>query len=311
MKKESTVQEEKDENLLGDIQRFLKNDTAALCFIAPLIPERISPSRTVSASIDIVDELIVEDAITDLKEAGVENLLLLINSFGGEVTSSYKIAQALRKNFKHISIFVPQIAASGGTLIALTGNKIIMGDMSSLTPIDVQAVRNGGRYSVNAMIRSFHSLKKMLEKKHEVDIEYPVKALADKLDPVELQEWIDKSNLMESHARSILTHENSSLSKKVEPLIKWLTTGCPTHSYAITFDEAREDFGKEIVSHCSSPEYKEIWEVMRGWLRKYVLKSSSQHHVSYVLPPKEENKNLNTPDTSVTLKEVVKDGSSK
>lgn len=248
----------------------------------------------------MVDELIIEDAITDLKEAGIENLLLLINSFGGEVTSSYKIAQALRKNFKHISIFVPQIAASGGTLITLTGNKIIMGDMSSLTPIDVQTVRNGERYSVNAMIRSFQNLRKILKKEHEVDIEYPVKALADKLDPVELQEWMDKSNLMEEHAKSILTHKNSSLSGKVEPIIEWLTTGCPTHSYAITFNEAQDNFGKEIVSHCSEPEYREIWEVMRGWLREYVLKSSSQHHVSYILPIKEESKSINTPNILVS-----------
>ena len=51
----------------------------------------------------------------------------MVNSPGGLVQSSYKVARASRKTFKEISVFVPHIAASGGTLLALTGNKIVMG----------------------------------------------------------------------------------------------------------------------------------------------------------------------------------------
>ena len=38
-------------------------------------------------------------------------------------------------------MFIPHIAASKGTLIALVGNKIVMGEMAHLSPIDVQAQR--------------------------------------------------------------------------------------------------------------------------------------------------------------------------
>lgn len=43
MKKESMAHEEKNENFLVDMRKLLKKDTAALCFIAPLIPEKYLP----------------------------------------------------------------------------------------------------------------------------------------------------------------------------------------------------------------------------------------------------------------------------
>ncbi|MHC1566328.1 MAG: hypothetical protein ACXQTD_00935 [Candidatus Syntropharchaeia archaeon] len=42
-----------------------------------------------------------------LKENGIRNLILVINSFGGGVSSSFKIAYALWKNFDDITVFVP------------------------------------------------------------------------------------------------------------------------------------------------------------------------------------------------------------
>jgi len=79
----------------------------------------------------------VEDSILNIQKTRQIDKLLLLNSFGGQVSSSFKVAQAIRKNFKYITVFIPHIAASGGTLIVLCGNELVMGDMSNLTPIDV------------------------------------------------------------------------------------------------------------------------------------------------------------------------------
>lgn len=294
---ESLAKHEENEEIVTGVQPFLREDTAALCFIAPYIPEKISPTKSIGASVDIIEELKIEDAVTAIKDKNIDKLNLLINSPGGGVSSSYKIAYCLRKNFKEINVFVPHIAASGGTLITLTGNKIIMGDMSNLTPIDVQLERKGVVCSVNAMIRSFHNLRELFKKKHESDIEYPVKALADKLDPVELQEWMDKSDLMEKHAKEIMNNSNSSLKDRSDKIISWLASGCPTHSYSIMFEQAKKQIGEDIVYHYSEVgDYEKMWDIMRQWLREYVLKESSTHFVSYILPEdkKAEPKDINT-----------------
>lgn len=57
-------------------------------------------------------------------------MFLLIDSPGGRVDSSYKVALAIREFFKDIIVFIPRVAASGGTLVALVGNKIVMSDMA-------------------------------------------------------------------------------------------------------------------------------------------------------------------------------------
>jgi len=152
------AERETDPRIYEPMHRILEDKMAALAFIAPYSPEKISPRRAISARIAIPEELGIEDAISKIKKEGIEELFLLLNSFGGDVSSSYKIARILRENFKELTIFIPHIAASGGTLIALSGTKIVMGEMSHLSPIDIQIERGGNYYSANAMIKAFGNL---------------------------------------------------------------------------------------------------------------------------------------------------------
>ena len=274
---------EKDTKIVEPMQRILGSDTAALAFIAPYTPAKITPSKRISASINIPEELGIEDAINELKKENIQKLYLLLNTLGGGVSSSFKIARILRETFTEITVFIPHIAASGGTLIALVGNKIVMGEMAHLSPIDVQIERNDRWYSVNAMIRSFGSLNELFRTTLEEDAPYPWKAMADKLDPIEYQDWVDASTLMKEHAKEILNHKNSSLKEDVDIIIDKLSTSYPTHDYSITINEAEKILGDIIVS---SQNYSEIFEIMRKWLRKYVLEESPIHIIRYILPKK-------------------------
>ena len=104
-----------------------------LAFIGSYVPRKYSPSSSSSATINIADEFGMEETLKQIsqkiKDLKNKKVYLLINSLGGGVSSSFKIAQAIRDTFDDITVFVPHIAASGGTLLALTGNKIRMGIM--------------------------------------------------------------------------------------------------------------------------------------------------------------------------------------
>ena len=64
---------------------------------------------------------------------------LIIHSPGGDVAATEAIGNYLRGVFNNdIRIFVPQIAMSGGTMLACIGSEIYMGKYSSLGPIDPQ-----------------------------------------------------------------------------------------------------------------------------------------------------------------------------
>ncbi len=122
------VNQEDDLQLSGKLTEISKNHGAVLmACIAPYVGLKVSPTKTVNAQMGLSEEFAVETAINQIRtKTDVRKLLLLVSSPGGLVQSSYKVARALRKAFKEIIVFVPHIAASGGTLLALTGNKIVM-----------------------------------------------------------------------------------------------------------------------------------------------------------------------------------------
>src|SRR6202048_4649879 len=57
---------------------------------------------------------------------------------GGLLLAALQIARAIRAHKAKVTVFVPHYAMSGGTLIALAANEIVMCDHSVLGPIDPQ-----------------------------------------------------------------------------------------------------------------------------------------------------------------------------
>lgn len=64
---------------------------------------------------------------------------LLLHTPGGEMAATESLVDYLRSMFgRNIRAFVPQIAMSGGTMIACACDRIVMGKESSIGPIDPQ-----------------------------------------------------------------------------------------------------------------------------------------------------------------------------
>ncbi|MCX9011860.1 MAG: hypothetical protein OIN66_12145 [Candidatus Methanoperedens sp.] len=166
------VSKEEDTKLIKDLQEIANdNKCPVLALIAPYVGKKISPTKEISAYIGLSEEFGVETVLREIKNKAPDSdkLILLINSPGGLVQSSYKIARALRKNFKDIRVFVPHIAASGGTLVTLIGNEIVMGLMSQLSPIDPQRDYGNETISCANVPKSFQSVTEYFENKSEDD----------------------------------------------------------------------------------------------------------------------------------------------
>lgn len=64
---------------------------------------------------------------------------LLLHTPGGDLAATESIVDYLRKMFgTDIRIVIPQLAMSGGTMIACAGKEIVMGKQSNIGPIDPQ-----------------------------------------------------------------------------------------------------------------------------------------------------------------------------
>jgi|GEM_PF-527505 len=260
------------------IKDFADREKIALvAFIAPRVPVRVSPADTVSASIGLLEEFGVEALVNKLRESGVERAYLLVNSPGGQMDSSYKIALAVREALKEVTTFVPHVAASGGTLLAIAGNEIVMGPMSHITPLDSQVRFKREWISATSGARFYQRAIDWFEKKTPEEAPYPQRALTEKLDPYLMEEWNGVISAMTHYVTEIL---ELSGYQDAEAIAVQLVRGYPTHSYVLNQNKARA-IGLNIVD---AADRAEAWKVMRYWLSKYLIEQEMTHCIRYVIP---------------------------
>jgi ClpP class serine protease len=149
---------------------------------------------------------------------------LILHTPGGLVLATEQIARALIRHSAKVTVFIPHYAMSGGTMLALAADEIVMDANAVLGPVDPQLGNFPAASILNAVARKPVS---------EVDDETLIMAdLAEKA-IVQVQRFV----------RTLLSDTIPTpkiLPEKVEPVIESLTTGRVTHDYPITVEEATE-----------------------------------------------------------------------
>ncbi len=97
---------------------------------------------------DIIPEMI---KLINKIPSDKENIDLLIMSYGGDPTVSYRIVNILRERFKKFGVLLPFAAYSAATLISLGADEIYMHPFSNLGPVDPQLAykKNNGNDTIN------------------------------------------------------------------------------------------------------------------------------------------------------------------
>jgi ATP-dependent protease ClpP protease subunit len=112
-----------------------------------------------------------------LKTIGkVENLDLIIHSPGGDGIAADKMMDLCRKYCSaKLRVVVPLYAKSAATLMALSGDEIIMGETSEIGPIDGQVfiIQDNARQQVSAdhFLRAASEAKKQLTSSDDGEVE--------------------------------------------------------------------------------------------------------------------------------------------
>jgi ClpP class serine protease len=93
---------------------------------------------SVSRHIDLED---AQTIIAAIKETPPDRPIdLILHTPGGIVLAAMQIARAVEAHPAKVTVLVPVYAMSGGTLIALAADEIVLGEFSVLGPIDPQIV---------------------------------------------------------------------------------------------------------------------------------------------------------------------------
>jgi hypothetical protein len=274
------VAEEDDPTLTKQLNEISqKHGAVVMACIAPYVGVKISPTKTVNAQMGLSEEFAVETAINQIQNMTQNRkLLFLVNSPGGLVQSSYKVARALRKTFKEITVFVPHIAASGGTLLALTGNQIVMGMMSHLSPLDPQAQSEDGAVSANSVVDAHRFVTELFDDVSLEDAPYSYKALADKFDSVDIRDALASLSLMEEYIHEILD-DCGYTKERCKKISKGIVRGFKTHDEVINIDKAKK-LGLNVAPHT---DYPMEWNTFRDWLAKYMLANTDKHVIRFAV----------------------------
>ncbi|MEM7827826.1 MAG: ATP-dependent Clp protease proteolytic subunit [Candidatus Aenigmatarchaeota archaeon] len=87
------------------------------------------------------------------KLSAKDKILLVLHTGGGELLAAYRIANSLKMHEGEVTVAVPYMAMSAGTLIALSADKILMGQNAVLGPVDPQFVADGRVYPAVSMLK--------------------------------------------------------------------------------------------------------------------------------------------------------------
>jgi len=171
----------------------------------------------VSRQIDLEDAQSVISAIKSTPDDMPIDLVL--HTPGGLVLAAMQIARAVEAHPAKVTVFVPIYAMSGGTLIALAADEIVMGEFSMLGPIDPQIM------GVSAA-----SVLAARDAKPAAHVSDVAMVLADVSEKAIRQ--------VRRGAVEIMTPRMDT--EKAEALAETLTGGTWTHDYALTPAEAQE-----------------------------------------------------------------------
>jgi len=159
---------------------------------------------------------------------------LVLHTPGGLVLASYQIAHAIKYRPGKVTVHVPHFAMSGGTLIALAADEIVMGDHAMLGPVDPQI----GEYPAASLV-------KLVQAKPIADIDDRTWILADMG-----KKAMDQ---LREHLKELLAEHFAP--GRAEELARTMTEGRWTHDFPITFEEA-QGLGLQVTKGLSDELYQ-------------------------------------------------------
>lgn len=116
------------------------------------------------SSLEQKDYYFIKDLIEKNETNTSQNLDIYIETPGGSGTTAEEIVKLTRKNYDKVSFVICGEAKSAGTIMAMSGDEILMTQTGSLGPIDAQIVMHGNVVSAYDYIDWMNQKKKEAEK---------------------------------------------------------------------------------------------------------------------------------------------------
>lgn len=221
-----------------------------------------------------------------------EKISLFIYTRGGDMIAPLRIVKLLRSYCDYLEVLIPNYAHSAGTLIALGANKIVMGRLAELSPVDptimhplnpeinVGAKQPSQKQKMPISVEDINSYflfakekagvkKEKMDKIYEflVNNSQPEKSIPPLLIGSSYRSYrmsrMLAEKLLKLHTRGLFK------SLKVKRIVNELTGRISIHNYPIARDEARE-LGLNVEYAEESLE-SDLWDLFDQYAQELKL----------------------------------------
>ena len=261
------------------LEQHLEADVVAI--ISPL---KFGVERRVGAALD--------------RDPRRDQLAVVLDTLGGTVDTVEKIVYRIRQYYQNVTFIVPNSAMSAGTLLALSGNEVMMDDHSYLGPIDLQVERGNeeDRRMVPgvAYLQFFDDLVRKGSGLSEAESILLQNFDLAELDQIRLESDLSKNLLQEWLVRykfsdwtitdgqgvPVTPELKASRAKEIANLLsdhtKWMT-----HDRSIGIDTLREKLGLRITNLAEHPD-EELRPAVMSYYNFLIDYMSAEDLVSFV-----------------------------
>ena len=190
---------------------------------------------------------------------------IILHTPGGLVLATEQIANAISRHKGKVTVFVPHYAMSGGTLLALAADEIIMDENAVLGPVDPQI----GNFPAASILKTVE-----MKDVNKVDDETLILADVSRKAIQQVKETVKRI------ARCTYTEEVA------EKIAEDLATGRWTHDYPISVEQ-----GRELGLNISEEMPEEVYQLMNLYPQATQRRPSVEYiPIPYREPPSKAEK---------------------
>lgn len=230
----------------------------------------------------------------EAREKRRRTLFVILNTPGGVVEIVERIVRVLRQHYAEVKFIIPDRAMSAGTVLAMSGDEIMMDYHSCLGPIDPQLVRDDHLVPALSYLAQY---EKLIEKSTQGELSTAELVLLEKLDLAELHQfelardlsvdllkrWLtsykfkdwNKTETNETIVTTEMKEDRATeIARQLTDQERWLT-----HSRGIDMQTLRDELRLKIDDFGATPELKKaVWDYF-WFLRHYMASNGIESFV--------------------------------
>jgi hypothetical protein len=207
------------------------------------------------------------------RKTPIDTLDVLLHTPGGEPTTAYRLAQIIRDFALEVNFLVPQYAYSGGTLMCLSADQILLGNHAVLSPIDITLVTSSPQrdsedgdvfpdenpdesevelVAIDYFIQVAKQARLEMEtafrqrrwRSSKTDVECALlREMTNQLGVLKIAKYYREKNITQEYAEELLRYmfgDDPSETKTINRIIRSLVVESPSHEFPMDYHICQE-----------------------------------------------------------------------